>query len=96
MTERKNSNPIWGPENPHPLSRMKTELIWEGKYDEYGSRRPVKLPASPLPLQRIETIDEPRDREKAVQGDLFDDVLFSKKAHRVLNRNTGEDTSCIP
>ena len=64
MPERKNG-PLWGPDNPHPLSRMKTELVWEGKYDEYGNRRPVKLPASPLPLQRIETIDEPHDRCKA-------------------------------
>ena len=37
----------WGPYNPHPLSRMKTELVWEGKYDEYGNRRPVHLPKSP-------------------------------------------------
>jgi len=22
----------WGPENPHPLSRMSTELVWEGKH----------------------------------------------------------------
>ena len=29
----------WGAENPHPLSRMKTELVWEGKYDEDGNRR---------------------------------------------------------
>ena len=28
----------WGPGNPHPLSKMKTELVWEGKYDEYGNR----------------------------------------------------------
>lgn len=26
----------WGPDNPHPLSLMKTELVWEGKYDEYA------------------------------------------------------------
>ena len=43
-----------------PLSRLKTELVCEGKYDEYGNRRPVRLPASPLLLQRIETIDDPR------------------------------------
>ncbi len=55
----------WGPESPHPLSRLKTELVWEGKYDEYGNPRPVRLPTSPLPLQRIETIDEPRDRSHA-------------------------------
>ncbi len=53
----------WGPHNPHPLSRIKTELVWEGKYDEYGNRRPVRPPASPLPLQRIETIDQPRVNE---------------------------------
>ncbi|MCK4343189.1 MAG: hypothetical protein KAY37_15860 [Phycisphaerae bacterium] len=27
-----------GPNNPHPLSTLKTELVWEGKYDEYGNR----------------------------------------------------------
>ncbi|MFN7036391.1 MAG: site-specific DNA-methyltransferase, partial [Bellilinea sp.] len=77
----------WGPQNPHPLSRMKTELIWEGKYDEYGNRRPVRLPQSPLPLQRIETIDEPRDREKAVQLGLFDEAAFHQQAHRDDWRN---------
>ncbi|BCW99824.1 MAG: hypothetical protein KatS3mg024_2651 [Armatimonadota bacterium] len=77
----------WGPDNPHPLSRMKTELVWEGKYDEYGNRRPVRLPASPLPLQRIETIDEPRDREKAQQLGLFDEAAFHQKAHRDDFRN---------
>ena len=55
----------YGPDNPHPLSQMKTELVWEGKYDEYGNRRAVRLPSTPLPLQRIETIDEPRDRSTA-------------------------------
>ena len=77
----------WGPDNPHPLSRMKTELIWEGKYDEYGNRRPIKLPTSPLPLQRIETIDEPHDREKARQLNLFDEDAFHRSAHRDDFRN---------
>jgi hypothetical protein len=63
---------VWGPANPHPLSRLITELVWEGKYDEFGSRRPIRLPTSPLPLQRIETIDEPCDHEKAIQVSLFD------------------------
>jgi len=57
----------YGPDNPHPLSQMKAELVWEGKYDEYGNRRAVRLPSTPLPLQRIETIDEPRDRSKALR-----------------------------
>jgi len=33
----------WGLDNPHPFSQMKTELIWEGKYDEYGNRRAVDV-----------------------------------------------------
>jgi hypothetical protein len=31
--------PLYGPHNPHPLSQMRAELLWEGKYDEYGQRR---------------------------------------------------------
>ena len=81
------SNANWGSGNPHPLSRMKTELIWEGKYDEYGNRRPVSLPTSPFPLQRIETIDEPRDREKALQLTMFDEAAFNLKSHRDDFRN---------
>ncbi|HOJ34031.1 MAG TPA: site-specific DNA-methyltransferase [Candidatus Hydrogenedentes bacterium] len=77
----------WGPNNPHPLSRLKTELVWEGKYDEYGNRRPVRLPSSPLPLQRIERIDEPRDRERARQLNLFDEEAFHRSAHRDDWRN---------
>jgi len=81
------NNPAWGPNNPHPLSCLKTELVWEGKYDEYGNRRPVKLPASPLPLQRIETIDEPRDREKTTQLKLFNEVAYNQKSHHDDFRN---------
>ena len=83
MTNRRNNiGSPWEPDNPHPLSRLKTELVWEGKYDEYGNRRPIKLPTSPLPLQRIETIDEPRDRSKA-QGLLWK----PETAHRDDFRN---------
>jgi adenine-specific DNA-methyltransferase len=80
----------WGPNNPHPLSRMKTELVWEGKYDEYGNRRAVRLPASPLPLQRIETIDQPRDARKARARQLglpFSEEEFDQQAHRDDWRN---------
>jgi adenine-specific DNA-methyltransferase len=80
----------WGPDNPHPLSQMKTELVWEGKYDEYGNRRPVNLPTTPLPLQRIETIDVPLDARKAEanqQGSLFDETAFRQQHHRDDFRN---------
>jgi adenine-specific DNA-methyltransferase len=65
-----------GPGNPHPFSTMRAELVWEGKYDEYGNRREIASADTNVPLQRIETIDEPRSRASA-QGSLFDE----KKAH---------------
>ena len=79
--------PVWGPHNPHPLSKIKTELIWEGKYDEFGNRRPLRLPTSPYPLQLIETIDEPLDRARGQQPGLFDAEAFGEKAHRDDFRN---------
>lgn len=72
----------WGLDNPHPFSHMKTELIWEGKYDEYGNRRTADIAGCAMPLQKIETIDEPASRAM-VQGNLFD----PKKAHRDDFRN---------
>jgi len=50
---------------------LQTELVWEGKYDEYGSRRGVDAAGLAMPMQRIETIDEPRTRIEA-QGTFFD------------------------
>ncbi|MAT70327.1 MAG: site-specific DNA-methyltransferase [Planctomycetaceae bacterium] len=61
----------YGPNNPHPLSTLRTELVWEGKYDEWGNRREVDAADLAMPLQKIETIDEPRARAEA-QGVLFD------------------------
>ncbi|MBI4667471.1 MAG: site-specific DNA-methyltransferase [Nitrospinae bacterium] len=78
MTEQ----PKYGPGNPHPLSTMKTELVWEGKYDEYGNKREVDISGSAMPMQRIETIDEPRSRLES-QGELFN----AKKAHTDDFRN---------
>src|SRR3989442_13343226 len=67
--ERRRANGVrYGPDNPHPLSQLKTELVWEGKYDEYGRRREVDIAGAALPLQKIETIDEPRSRAEA-EGD---------------------------
>ena len=33
------NNIRWGLDNPNPFPQMKTELIWEGKYDESGNRK---------------------------------------------------------
>ena len=53
------NNIRWGLDNPHPFLLVKTELIWEGKYAEYGNRRVVDIAGCAMPLQKIETIDEP-------------------------------------
>ena len=72
----------YGPHNPHPLSQMRTELVWEGKYDEFGTRREFNTAGLAMPLQKIETIDEPRSRAQA-QGSMFDE----QNAHRDDFRN---------
>lgn len=72
----------YGPNNPHPFSTIRTELIWEGKYDEYGNRREVDIAGSAFPLQKIETVDEPRSRAEG-QGLLFE----PEKNHRDDFRN---------
>lgn len=66
----------YDPNNPHPLSTLRTELVWEGKYDKYGNRREVDASGLAMPLQRIETVDEPRSRTES-QGGLFN----TQKAH---------------
>ncbi len=48
----------YGLDNPQPLSQLRTELVWDGKYDEYGSRRTVDIAGCAMPLQKIETIDD--------------------------------------
>jgi adenine-specific DNA-methyltransferase len=68
----------YGLDNPHPLSQLKTELVWDGKYDEYGNRRVVDIAGCAMPLQKIETIDEPRSRA-AADGNL---ELFDKEKKR--------------
>ena len=78
MNER-SSRTTYGPKNPHPLSTRKTELVWEGKYDEHGNRREVDVAGCAMPMQRIETIDQPRS-EAAAAGQLD---LFEKKNDRL-------------
>jgi C_GCAxxG_C_C family probable redox protein len=46
----------YGLDNPHPLSQLKTELVWAGKYDATGRRvAPVRVK---LPFQTVETVNE--------------------------------------
>lgn len=73
------SKTVYGPDNPHPLSTLKTELVWEGKYDEFGNRREVDVAACAMPMQKIETIDQPRS-EAAAAGQL---QLFEQTSKRL-------------
>ena len=45
--------PLYGSHNPHPLSTMRTELVWGGKYDEDGQRREVDIAGCAMPMQQI-------------------------------------------
>jgi adenine-specific DNA-methyltransferase len=44
---------------------MRTELVWDGKYDEYGRRRSVDVAGAAMPMQKIETVDMPRSEALA-------------------------------
>jgi len=58
----------FGPANPHPLSKLSTQLVWEGKYDEYGNRRGVDASGPPLRLRCVEKLDGPRRHDAATGG----------------------------
>lgn len=49
----------------------RTELVWLGKYDEDGNRRPVERPG-PYPFQMVEVINKPRTGREKPLGTLFD------------------------
>ena len=58
----------YGLDNPHPLSQMKTELIWAGKYDATGRKvAPVRVK---LPFQTVETVNE-SSQQRQFALDLF-------------------------
>jgi adenine-specific DNA-methyltransferase len=86
--------PLYGPHNPHSLSQMRTELVWEGKYDEYGQRREVNIADCAMSMQKIEGIDEPR-REATATNQL---ELFEQQNPRVddfRNRLVGGDNKRV-
>ena len=86
----------WGPTNPHPLSQMRTELVWEGKYDEFGRRREVDVAGLSMPMQRIETVDEPRQRAEATgQLDLFETAVAGHKQDDFRNRLLWGDNKLV-
>ncbi len=75
-----------GPDNPHPLSTLGTELVWEGKYDAQGRRVEPGFnrlengsTSWAIPLEKIEAIDGPRAQP---QGSLVDSAKAQLDAFR--------------
>ncbi|MEM8534550.1 MAG: site-specific DNA-methyltransferase, partial [Chloroflexota bacterium] len=54
MADSGDEQGAYSPDNPHPLARIGTEFVWDGKYDVYGRRRPISLPPSPPELSWVE------------------------------------------
>lgn len=73
---KRESTVRYGLDNPHPLSQIRTELVWEGKYDEYGSRREIDVAKFSAPLQKIETVDDPLSHAEAQRDQA---MLFALK-----------------
>jgi len=98
MTQN-NGKVRYGLDNPHPLSQLTTELVWEGKYDEYGNRRAVDIAGCAMPLQKIETIDEPRSRAAAEgQIEMWEQRVLTarSKAREVLDCGSPLPLSSVP
>jgi adenine-specific DNA-methyltransferase len=53
---------------------MRTELVWDGKYDEYGRRRSVDVAGAAMPMQKIETVDMPRSEALASGQTTFGEL----------------------
>jgi len=96
MSQSTNGSTTYGPHNPHPLSTLKTELVWEGKYDEYGNRREVDIAGCAMPMQKIETIDEPRREAVAAgKGALFDEQMRKQRSDDFRNRLIWGDNKLV-
>jgi len=75
---------------------MRTELVWDGKYDEFGNRREVDVAACAMPMQKIETVDEPRQRAAAEGNlELFEEQLSGKKRDDFRNRLIWGDNKLV-
>jgi adenine-specific DNA-methyltransferase len=68
--------------------------VWEGKYDEYGQRREVDIAGCAMPMQRIESIDEPR-RAAAATGQLELFELQNPKQDDFRNRLIWGDNKLV-
>ena len=65
MADPHDDQETYGPDNPHPLARIGTEFVWDGKYDVYGRRPPVVLPSSTPALSCVESVNVVDDNDAA-------------------------------
>ena len=59
-----------------PFSIEKPELVWDGKYSEHGEQRRIDITDAHLPLQHIESVDQPRSEADNLP-------LFEKQTTRI-------------
>jgi uncharacterized protein len=43
----------YAPHNPDPVSQTRSEMVWAGKYDEYGQRHELDRLDCAMPMQQI-------------------------------------------
>ncbi|MGB7546024.1 MAG: hypothetical protein WBL92_10540 [Methanothrix sp.] len=56
VTIIKNPSPLFLNEHPAAYCGWDGQETWDGKYDEYGARRPVDIAGSAMPMQKIDTV----------------------------------------
>jgi hypothetical protein len=81
----------WVLDNPHLLSQMKTELIWEGKYDEYGHWRTVNIAGCAMPLLPVRA-SLPHCGGGHVHTQTGCTAVY---AGRDVYRTVGRETTCL-
>src|SRR5580765_6251474 len=86
----------WGPANPHPLSKMRSEFVWEGKYDEFGHRRDLDIVACAMPMRRIEAVDGPQPEAAARSNpELFEKERTGQRLDDFRNRLIWGDNKLV-
>jgi len=67
VTIIKNPSPLFLNENPAACCGWDGQETWDGKYDEYGARRPVDIAGSAMPCRKFILFFRSVQREAAFQ-----------------------------
>jgi len=80
----------------NPPSKKRTESVTDGKFDEYGQRSEVDVPACAMLKQGIETVSEPRQRPALIgQLNMFDRKLLTMQKTSPAYGTQGKHTLCV-